>query len=130
MPIDADALPERSPAGVARAWQPRARLSFALDASFQLDASAPPSGRLRLHCADGSLAPPTTPIPVTNVTVDLEALCSASSLAGVLTPDAWQSTARVAALWKGLPVSCWALLGANAAPGCRRARGCTRHACR
>lgn len=117
VPIDAEALPERSPAGVARAWRPRARLSFALDASFQLDASAPPSGTLRLHCSDGSLAPPTTPIPVTNVTVDVEALCSASSLAGMLAPDAWQSTARVAALWKGLPVSCWALLGANAGPG-------------
>jgi hypothetical protein len=117
IPISADAIPPRSPFAAARSWKPRARLQFELTASFALDAHAPPSGRLRARWSDGSLQLPTTPVPVTDVAIDLQAECSAPSLAGLLDPRAWTSTAHLEARWNAIPIDAWALFGTNAGPG-------------
>lgn len=114
VPVDSDVIPAASPAGPARQWKPSARLSLELEARFQLDESAPSSGRLRLRAADGSLVLPTSPVPLTDVRVDVEALCASPSLAGLLDPASWRSTAHVAARWDEHEASLWALFGANA----------------
>lgn len=114
VPIDSDVIPAASPASPVRAWKPSARLSLELEARFQLDESAPSSGRLRLRAADGSLVLPTSPVPLADVRVDVEALCASPSLAGLLDPASWRSTAHVAARWDEHEASVWALFGANA----------------
>ncbi len=117
VPVDSDVIPAASTAGPARNWKPSARLSLELEARFQLDESAPSSGRLRLRAADGSLVLPTSPVPLADVRVNVEALCAAPSLAGLLDPASWRSTAHVAARWDEHEASLWALFGANAGAG-------------
>jgi len=114
VPVDSSAIPPASPAGPVRAWKPSARLSIELEARFALDESAPSSGRLRLRVADGSLALPTSPVPLVDVRGDVEALCAAPNLAGLLEPASWRSTAHIAARWDGHEANLWAQFGANA----------------
>jgi hypothetical protein len=117
VPIDSDAIPPLSPAAPARDWQPQARLSLELEARFQLDESAPSSGRLRLRASDGRLVLPTTAVPLDDVDVDVEALCAAPDLTGLLDPASWRSTAHLRARWDEHVASVWALFGANAGEG-------------
>ncbi|MBM3989682.1 MAG: hypothetical protein FJ298_01600 [Planctomycetes bacterium] len=114
VPVDSSAIPAASPAGPVRAWKPSARLSIELEARFALEESAPSSGRLRLRVVDGSLALPTSPVPLVDVRGDVEALCASPNLAGLLEPASWRSTAHVAARWDGHEASLWAQFGANA----------------
>jgi hypothetical protein len=114
VPVDSDVIPAASPAGPMRAWKPSAKLSLELEARFQLDESAPSSGRLRLAVTEGGLVLPTSPVPLVDVRGDVEALCASPSLAGLLDPASWRSTAHVAARWDEHEASLWALFGANA----------------
>ncbi len=117
VPITAEALPKAPELAAVRPWDPRASLSFQLDAAFRLDASAPPSGHLRATLAGGSLRPPTTTVPVTDVVIDVDAGCDAVSLAGLLDPSAWRITAHLAAQWNKLPFDAWGFVGTNAGAG-------------
>ncbi|MCC7012296.1 MAG: hypothetical protein IT454_07035 [Planctomycetes bacterium] len=117
VPVSSEVIPPRSPLEPLRAWKPRAALAFDLEASFQLDSRAPPAGRLRAQITGGSLELPTTSVPVTDVALDLDAVCAAGSLAGLLDPRAWTSTLHAGARWSGIPLDAWALFGTNAGAG-------------
>jgi hypothetical protein len=117
IPLDSSALPAAARGAQLESFQPRARLEFELSARFQLDANAPAEGALRARIDEGVLEPPGAPRAVTELHADVDARCQAKSVAGLLDPAAWRTTAHAKARWGAAELEAWALAGANAGEG-------------
>lgn len=116
IPVDSSALPRGLRDGELARWDPRARLEFELSARFRLDPDAPAEGSLRARLEHGELSPPDVARPLTELTLDIDARCSAPSASELLDPATWRTTAHGAALWNTTELEAWALAGANAGP--------------